>query len=163
VVFAGSIVRIDFGEEREVKGFVWAQVEKGHTTYEFIPLPARRFVTLRLDTRHGDLLHLLDRELAQREIKDAIVRLVITISAEQRDLIDERLLRQRLQEAYLVAGMSIEEVKAPSRARDTGLTETLGPLQALERYLLSHPEYTDRQQALLERAQGLLQVLQEEL
>jgi DNA repair protein SbcD/Mre11 len=152
VVYAGSIERIDFGEEREDKGFVWAQVEKGQTTYEFILVPARRFVTLRLDTRHGDLLHLLDQ-----------VRLVITISAEQRDLIDERRLRQRLQEAYLVAGMSIEEVKAPSRARDTGLTEALGPLQALERYLLSHPEYADRQQALLERAQGLLQALQEEL
>jgi exonuclease SbcD len=163
VVYAGSIERIDFGEEREDKGFVWAQVEKGQTTYEFILVPARRFVTLRLDTRHGDLLHLLDQELAQREIKDAVVRLVITISAEQRDLIDERRLRQRLQEAYLVAGMSIEEVKAPSRARDTGLTEALGPLQALERYLLSHPEYADRQQALLERAQGLLQALQEEL
>jgi exonuclease SbcD len=163
VVYAGSIERIDFGEEREDKGFVWAQVEKGQTTYEFIPVPARRFVTLRLDTRHGDLLHLLDQELAQREIKDAVVRLVITISSEQRDLIDERLLRQRLQEAYLVAGMSIEEVKAPSRARDTGLTEALGPLQALERYLLSHPEYAERQQALLDRAQGLLQALQEEL
>jgi exonuclease SbcD len=162
VVYAGSIERIDFGEEREDKGFVWAQVEKGHTTYEFIPVPARRFVTLRLDTQHGDLLQLLDQELAQREIKDAVVRLVITIAAEQRDLIDERLLRQRLQEAYLVAGLSIEEVKAPSRARDTGLTEALGPLQALQRYLLAHPEYADRQQALLDRAQGLLQALQEE-
>ena len=29
VVYAGSIERIDFGEEREDKGFVWAQVEKG--------------------------------------------------------------------------------------------------------------------------------------
>jgi hypothetical protein len=47
--------------------------------------------------------------------------------------------------------------------RDASLTEALGPIQALERYLLSHPEYADRQQALLERAQRLLHELQEEL
>jgi len=33
----------------------------------------------------------------------------------------------------------------------------------VERYILSHPEYTERRQALLERAQLLLQELQEEL
>jgi hypothetical protein len=41
--------------------------------------------------------------------------------------------------------------------------EMLGPLQAVERYIFSHPEYTERRQALLERAQLLLQELQEEL
>jgi DNA repair protein SbcD/Mre11 len=163
VVYAGSIERIDFGEEHEDKGFVWAQVEKGRTAYEFVPVPARSFVTLRLDMRDGDLLQLLDQALAQRQIKDAVVRLILTVPAEQRDVVDERLLRQRLQEAYLIAGISIEEIKAAERSRDSGLTEALAPLQALERYLLSHPEYADRQQALLERAQRLLQALQEEL
>jgi exonuclease SbcD len=163
VVYAGSIERIDFGEEHEDKGFVWAQVDKGHTTYEFIPVPARRFLTFRLDMRQGELLQLLDHELARRPVKDAVVRLVITVPAEQRERIDDRLLRQRLHDAYLVAGISIEEIKAVERGRDSGLTEALGPLQALERYLLSHPEYADRQQAFLERTQRLLQELQEEL
>src|SRR4029453_6530098 len=108
-------------------------------------------------------LQLLDQALAQRQIKDAVVRLILTVPAEQRDVVEERLLRQRLQEAYLMAGISIEEIKAAEPSRDSGLTEALAPLQALERYLLSHPEYADRQQALLERAQRLLQALQEEL
>jgi exonuclease SbcD len=163
VVYAGSIERIDFGEEREEKGFVWAQVDKGHATYEFIPVPARRFVTLHLDARTGDLLQLLDQELARRDIKDAVVRVVITVPEEHSDVVDERLLRQRLQEAYLIAGISKESVKTSARTRDASLTEALGPLQALERYLLSHPEYADRQPALLERAQRLLRELQEEL
>ena len=163
VVYAGSIERIDFGEEREDKGFVWAQVDKGHTTYDLIPVPARRFVTLRLDTRTGDLLQLLDQALAQRDIKDAVVRVVITVPEEHTEVVDDRLLRQRLQEAYLIAGISKEEVKTSVRARDASLTEALGPIQALERYLLSHPEYADRQSALLERAQRLLRELQEEL
>ena len=78
VVYAGSIERIDFGEEREDKGFVWAQVDKGHTTYEFVPTPARRFVTLRLDTQQGDPLQLLDQALAEHDIKDAVVRVIET-------------------------------------------------------------------------------------
>jgi len=163
VVYAGSIERIDFGEEREDKGVVWAQVDKGHTTYEFIPGPARRFVTLRLDAQQGDPLQLLDQALAEHDIKEAVVRVILTVSPEHSDLIDERQIRERLREAYLLAGIIKEEIKAPVRSRDAGLTEVLGPLQAVERYILGHPEYTEHRQALLERAQLLLQELQEEL
>lgn len=163
VVYPGSIERIDFGEEHEDKGFVWAEVAKGCTTYTFIPVPARRFVTLRLDAREGDPLSLLDQELAHSDVRDAIVRVIVTVPADQGDLLDERQIRDRLHEAYLVAGVTRDEVKAAVRTRDSGLTENLGPLQALERYILTNPEYADRQQALLARAQLLLQELQQEL
>ncbi|MDZ7379898.1 MAG: exonuclease SbcCD subunit D [candidate division KSB1 bacterium] len=163
VVYAGSIERIDFGEEREAKGFVWAHVEKGHTTYEFVPGPARPFVTLRIDTQDGEPLHLLDQALAERDIKDAVVRVILTVTPEYSALIDERQIRERLRDAYLLAGIIKEEVKPQARSRDSELTEVLGPLQAVERYIVSHPECADRRQALLERAQRLLQELQEEL
>lgn len=163
VVYAGSIERIDFGEEHEEKGFVWAEVEKGDTTYTFIPLPARRFVTLRLDAQCGDPLDLLEQELTQHDITDAIVRLIITVSPEQTERLDERRLRERLQRAYLIAAIVKEEVKAPPRSRDASLTESLSPLQALERYLMAHPEYADRQGALMQRAQFLLREMQEDL
>jgi DNA repair protein SbcD/Mre11 len=163
VVYAGSIERIDFGEEHEDKGFVWAEVSKGHTTYTFMPVPARRFMTLRLDARDGDPLALLDQELAHADVRDAVVRVIVTVPADQSDLLDERQIRDRLHEAYLIAGVTRDEVKAATRTRDSALTETLGPLQALERYILTNPEYADRQQALLARAQLLLQELQQEL
>ena len=163
VVYAGSIERIDFGEEREEKGFVWAHVNKGHTVYEFVPVPARRFVTIRLDIQDGDPLQLLEQELGQRDITDAVVRVIITVPTDQTDLIDDRHLRERLRDAYLIAGISREEIKAAPRSRDAGLTEALGPLQALERYILAHPEYVERQQVLMQRAQLLLRERQEEL
>lgn len=163
VVYSGSIERIDFGEEHEDKGFVWAEVTKGRTAYTFITVPARRFVTLRLDAREGDPLALLDQELAGSDVRDAIVRVIVTVPADQSDLLDERQIRDRLHEAYLVAGVTRDEVKAATRTRDSALTENLGPLQALERYILTNPEYADRQQALLARAQLLLQELQQEL
>ena len=163
VVYAGSIERIDFGEEREAKGFVWVQVDKGNTLYEFIPLPARPFITFRLDTRNGDPLLLLDQELTQHDITDAVVRVIITVPAEESEAIDEGSIRDRLQQAYLIAGIMKEQIKATPRSRDTGLTEILGPLQALERYIVVHPEHADRQPALIERAQLLLREMQEEL
>ncbi len=162
VVYSGSIERIDFGEEREDKGFVWAEVSKGNTQYTFVPVPARPFVTLRLDAQEGDPLVLLDAELERRDVTDAIVRVIITVTAEQSDLIQERQIRERLKAAYLVAGIAKEEIKAAPRSRDSELTEALGPMQALERYIASNPDYADRQQALLERAQLLLQEIREE-
>jgi DNA repair protein SbcD/Mre11 len=162
VVYSGSIERIDFGEEREDKGFVWAEVRKGNTTYTFVPVPARPFVTLRLDAQAGDPLVLLDAELERRDITEAVVRVIITVTAEQSDLIQEREIRERLKAAYLVAGIVKEEIKASPRSRDSELTESLGPMQALERYIASNPDYADRQQALLERAQHLLREIREE-
>ena len=135
VVYAGSIERIDFGEEKEDKGFVWAQVEKGRTAFTFVPLPARRFVTLRLDARDGDPLELLENELAGTDVDDAIVRVIVTVPAEDDTPLDERRLRERLRAAYLVTGIVRDEVRGAARTRDSGLTETLGPLQAVERYL----------------------------
>jgi exonuclease SbcD len=162
VVYAGSIERIDFGEEREDKGFVWAEVDKGNTAYTFVQGPARRFVTLRLDTRQGDPLTLLDQELLSHDITDAVVRVIVTTTPEDSELFNERQIRERLKDAYLVAGLIKEEIKVAPRSRDAELTETLGPLQALERYILSHPEYADRQEALLHRAQLLLREIREE-
>lgn len=162
VVYSGSLERIDFGEEKEDKGFVWAQVDKGQTTYEFIPVPARRFLTLRIEALEGDPLQLLEQEMAGHDIKDAVVRVIMAVSAEQSELLDERQIRERLKDAYLVAGIVKEVTRAPIRSRDTGLTESLGPLQALERYMLGRPEYVEQRQALLERTRLLLQDMQEE-
>ena len=163
VVYAGSIERIDFGEEKEDKGFVWAQVEKGDTAFTFVPVPARRFVTLRLDARDGDPLELLENELAGTDVDDAIVRVIVTVPAEDDTPLDERRLRERLRAAYLVTGIVRDEVRGAARTRDSGLTETLGPLQAVERYLQSRPEYAERRQALLDRTQALLQEMRQEL
>ena len=163
VVYAGSIERIDFGEEKEDKGFVWAQVEKGHTAFTFVPVAARRFVTLRLDGRSGDPVELLDRELTAHDIDDAIVRVIVTLDAEHTGPLDERRLRDRLRSAYLVTGIIRDEIRGPARTRDSGLTETLGPLQALERYLETRPEYAERREALVDRARQMLQEMQEEL
>ncbi len=53
VVYSGSLERIDFGEEGDEKGFVWAEVERGSVNWKSVPVRARPFVTLRADVRHA--------------------------------------------------------------------------------------------------------------
>ena len=50
-VYPGSIERIDFGEVNEKKGFVLADIAKGHTDWEFIKLETRRYAGPSRDTR----------------------------------------------------------------------------------------------------------------
>ena len=43
VVYPGSIERVDFGEEKEEKGYIFLEVEPGKVDWEFCPLPRTSF------------------------------------------------------------------------------------------------------------------------
>lgn len=51
-IYPGSIERVDFSEEKEDKGYVLLDVEKGKVTAEFCVLPVRVFKTLEIDLTH---------------------------------------------------------------------------------------------------------------
>jgi len=85
-VYAGSPERIDFGEEHEAKGYVEVDIvatETGEreTTWSFVELPARRFLTLRLEARGDDPQSAARRDLERRlnEVSGAIVRCFIEV------------------------------------------------------------------------------------
>lgn len=85
-VYAGSPERIDFGEEREDKGFVLVTIEPNRgigrqTSWRFIELDVRPFRTLRI-TAHGDEpMEAVRYELqnAERSLLGAIVRCYVTV------------------------------------------------------------------------------------
>ncbi len=167
VVYAGSIERIDFGEEREDKGFCMVEVERGHASYEFVTLPARPFVSLTLDlTAEGSSPEEAIRAcLAARErehgpgggLGAAVVRVLCTVRAG-RETFDDRPIRQRLDEAgvYYLAGIAREVRGETARSRDSGLTERLRPLDAVLRYIDANPELAGRRERLMEAARDLL-------
>jgi exonuclease SbcD len=172
VVYSGSIERIDFGEERETKGFCFVEVERGGSRYDFVPLPARPFVTLTLDCTPGrpgvddavaDLVAAREREHGPGGgLGGAVVRVLVKVGPGGEQL-DDRPIRARLEAAgvYLLAGIGREVVGEATRGRDSRLTEQLRPIDALERYLEASPELAPRRDQLLEAARELLRELDE--
>jgi DNA repair protein SbcD/Mre11 len=157
IVYCGSLERIDFGEEKETKGFVVADVQRGSSHWQFCPVEARAFVTFRADVRgEADPLGAVLKAIAQHPIQEAIVRVIVQAHAEQEGLLRDAEIRRALSEAYYVAGIS-KEIERPHRQRLGGLSpEELTPAQLLTRYLEDKGSPPDRIELLLKHAQEIL-------
>ena len=157
VVYAGSIERIDFGEENEAKGFVVADVAKGNTTYQFMPVKARRFITIRIRAQTSDPMAEIMAEIARYNVQDAIVRVIIQAEEENARLIQEKEIRQALREAHHISSIQ-KEVNRRYRQRLGGLSaESLTPREALQKYLEAKGTPEARIEKLLEYAERIFQ------
>ena len=101
VVYPGSIERVDYGEAKEKKGFVIAEVENHHTEYIFRELHTRRMYNLQYEAKDAetiqeDLLALLP---SPEDAQDAMIRLTITYPHEFESKIIERELRKQVEGA----------------------------------------------------------------
>jgi len=136
VVYSGSVERIDFGEEREDKGFVVAEVERESCSWTFRKLDARRFVTVRVTADGDDPTAQVVHEIEQKSIADAVVRVIIRTTADQDVLIRESEIRRTLRSAFYVAAI-VHDVVRPERMRlgDQEDIASMTPLEVLERYL----------------------------
>jgi exonuclease SbcD len=164
VVYSGSVARIDFGEEREPKGWMLVELAKGQADYEFIPhyhREARRFVTLDCDCRQEAdpmeaILKLIARKQEEGVIQDAIVRLRIRLTAEQDAQIRERKLRAALADAFTIAGV-IKEIEWGARSRLGAISvESMTPLELLDRYFDAKEIPEEEKRSLLEDAQRII-------
>lgn len=162
VLYSGSIERIDFGEEREPKGWVDVTLRRGHTDWQYVQhykLPARPFVTIRVDLREaaeeptGMVLAALDAH----DLTDAVVRVNLKLREEQEPLLQEReVLRVLHARAYYVAGVN-KEVERAERQRLGGVAvESLTPLELLERYFAARGIAPERADRLLQAADALM-------
>jgi exonuclease SbcD len=138
VVYSGSMERIDFGEEGDQKGFVWVELERGETRYEFVPLKnARPFITLRVDVRRSsNPTQAVLQEVERHNLKEAIVRVVILADVESDALLKSKLIEDEIMQrgANMVAGIH-RQVERPERTRLGLNPEGLKPSELLERYL----------------------------
>lgn len=156
VVYSGSLERIDFGEEFEPKGFCWVNVARGETSWEFVTVPARRFITIDADaTRDGDApTEAVLRAIERHDLQDAVVRARVTLLQAQdavfrpRDI--ERVIRERGARFFVGIQKQIQrEMRSRIGVRNP---ESLTPAQLLERFFISKATPPDRMKALMELA-----------
>jgi exonuclease SbcD len=117
IVYAGSLERVDFGEEDDPKGFCWVELGVGETRWEFIEVDARPFATIRADVREtDDPLVALAQEVERHDVEDAVVRLIVSLRADQESTIRDYALRELLSDAYYIGSIT-REVDRKARVR----------------------------------------------
>ena len=101
VVYPGSIERVDFGEEKEDKGYIYLELEPNKAEWEFCTLPARPFITIdiKIDRAEDPLQAVLDA-IAEREIEDKVVRLIYKLRSQQLDSINTNAIDKALKSAH---------------------------------------------------------------
>jgi exonuclease SbcD len=159
IVYSGSIERIDFGERNEPKGYVIADVARGHTEYKFIPVNARPFVEIELDltTGGGDPTDRILEAVAKHDLSLAVVKLTYRINSADAPLLREPEIRQALGTAFLVAAIHKEIVRDDKRDQSRLLQEPLDPLQALAAYIDTRETLRVRREELLALARALVE------
>lgn len=124
-VYAGSPERIDFGEEREPKGYVLVTIYASdgagrETSWQFVELPARRFESIRIEAYGGDPMEVVRRDLDRlaRDIDGAIVRCYVEVDPGREKSVNTQEIRRGLIErgAAYVAHVIVESV-VQARAR----------------------------------------------
>jgi exonuclease SbcD len=139
VVYAGSLERVDFGEEGHDKGFYVVDIDPAkpageRASYEFHILPGRDFITIRVELEPGES-DPTAKVLGQVEahgaaLEGAIVRLQISLPVELEAELDDAAIRAVLKPAqhYTIS----REVQREARARlGTTAAEEITPIEAL--------------------------------
>jgi DNA repair protein SbcD/Mre11 len=159
VVYSGSLERIDFGEEGDRKGFCYVKLARHATEWDFVPVAARPFVTLRADLRESanPTQDVIDR-IRRHDLTDAVVRLILKLTPETQSRLNENTLRAALRDkgVFYIAAIG-KDVDQPARIRLGTSPEELTSEQLLERYLISKEVPEARRQKLMEAAAHLLQ------
>jgi exonuclease SbcD len=138
VIYPGSIERVDFGEAKEDRFFVIADVEKGKDTeVEWIELTGvRKFIDRRTVLRSGENVTdaLKDALPRPKEMSEAIVRLVVEYPREWDTLIDESALRKYTEGTFEFHLVKRPQSKVRINNREGQVLTSLSPLDLLGQY-----------------------------
>ena len=165
IIYAGSIERIDFGEEKEDKGFILVKFQitnhKIQTHWDFTKTPARKFLTIRVKiTENDEPNEKVAAEIKRHNVREAVVRLIIEIDEEKAGELAESKIRAALDEANFLAGI-VKEIKSQERTQiKNGFSDELASLDTLgilEKYLTAKKISESHRSELLKTAERLME------
>jgi len=158
IIYAGSIEKMDFGEVNDVKGFVLVNVERKGTTYTFLPLEGRKFLSTEIEINDSEDItaEILNKMPARDELNDAIYRLSLIYPSKLEGLIDEHAIRDYVEntfEFYLVrnpySGTRVQ------LSKDMQLAQ-MSPLDILDLYWKANHVEEDQAQELRQLAATII-------
>ena len=166
VVYPGSLERLDFSEEEDSKGFYVVEIEpdketgKRRVSFDFHQVTGRRFLTINIGIEPSDTepTSTVLRAIAEQEdsVRDAIVRLNISLPAETEGQLRDSDIRNMLKETYYFT--IAKDIQRETRLRLGKWTaEEIPPLDALKAYLESKKVSPERAKLLLEYGEKLIQ------
>lgn len=160
VVYSGSIERIDFGEWRETKGYVLADVTKGHTDWRFVPLDTRPYydIGVRVDEADGFMDSVLKYLPAAEKIADSVCRVRLEYPYELDPLLDEKLIRDHFAGAFDLRIVKTRIGSHQSKLGDNVRVESLGPYELLELYWRTKGRAEADVEELLKLAESVLNI-----
>jgi exonuclease SbcD len=161
VIYPGSIERVDFGEARDKKYFVVAEVEKGKTTYDWRELTGiRKFIDpppYQITSDEKVTEQLMKVLPSSKEMEDAIVRLTLEYPREWEALIDEAALRELASGAFEFHLIKRPQVETRIRIPEDKAVGSMTPEELLDLYWKSaHTDSGDRE-TLLKLAREIIE------
>jgi exonuclease SbcD len=164
VVYAGSLERVDFGEENDAKGFYVVDISPGskderQVSFDFHPVNARRFLTIDVALEKDEVnptSTVLAAVAGQKEkIGNAIVRLNVSLPSALEGQLNYNEIREVLKEAEYAA--ITRDIQRDTRLRlGDRPAEELTPLDALKAWLESQQVSPERRKVLLDYGEKLI-------
>ena len=164
VVYSGSLERIDFGEEKDSKGFCVIDISTSPdkknrlNSYKFVEVNARRFKTIqiKIEENDGSPNEKIVAEIEKHDIYATIAQVIIEVSSSRYSEISDRKIRDSLSEANFVAAIRKNVITESKNRLGKELHESIPAIEALETYLKERNIGEEKIRLLLEKGQNLI-------
>ena len=137
VIYPGSIERVDFGEAKDDKFYIIAEVGRGSTKVDWKKIEGTRpFIERRAVLKSSEnVTEVLKKALPNPSgMSGAIVKLVVEYPRELDTLIDESALRKHAEEAFEFHLVKRPQIEARVRIPEGQVVSSMSPLDLLGQY-----------------------------
>lgn len=135
VIYPGSIERVDFGEAKDDRFYIIAEVARGDAKVEWKKIEGTRpFIERRAVLRSSENVTEVLKSALPEDVSDAIVKLVVEYPRELDSLIDESALRKHAEQAFEFHLVKRPQIEARVRIPEGQVVSSMSPLDLLGQY-----------------------------